>query len=781
MWGGTGILLICTLTLLPTIHGFKNPYDVLGVRRKADIQEIRKAYKQLAKEWHPDKNNDPEAESKFVEITKAYELLSDPARRKKFDDHGITEDTSNLDERPDYSKFHRFAFDEFEDFFGFAGKGFNFFQNGDSLYHKMTITGKHFENHIKPESYKKPYVILFYSDMCFSCVHAEPVWRKIDEEMSFIGIGTATMHAGHERAIAKKIGISSLPGIVVTIDGQSWVYKENMLSSAKVMEFVKRRFHANLIETLNEDTISPFLQGWTDNRVRIIIFAKLPNPRLRYTVIAHQYQERAAFGYVKVATEEGKRIMDKYGVEGYGDTVLLFNEITERPVASLSMSEIPVNTLRSMIESNQYLILPRLSNQQLFDTMCPAEASRYRKHLCVVLLTSDKTEHEPYRTMMREFALNHDYSKRVKFLYLLVNKQEPFVTTLIENPGNIGDPNLKVVIIWRKEDLVVKYEWLSISWDVATERANLSKSELEKTIHRLLQAEEVLLYEVKIDHLLDEHAPSLTGKIMTKFLLAWDTLQESVAKEDLIPALSVFGTVIFIIVIGYFMSYLMRMEEESIQKRRAENSNSATGSKPKPPPEPQLKIHELRGETYNGLIRLLKPGCRTLVIILDKSSMKPLLLKFHRAMWPYRKNKTLMFAYLHVDRGLDWFKKLLYLAIPELDGVDLNINPKNVLGTVLSLNGHRKYFCMYHAKYRDHGFNQKGSGAFMGFEDSQSSDEDVEAPSQQKETERIFDQYESDILFIEHLLDALPNWLDRLFEGTTKRYHVNYWPDSIGK
>ena len=56
----------------------------------------RKAYKQLAKEWHPDKNQDENAEAKFVEINRAYELLSDPERRKEYDNYGITEDTPNF-------------------------------------------------------------------------------------------------------------------------------------------------------------------------------------------------------------------------------------------------------------------------------------------------------------------------------------------------------------------------------------------------------------------------------------------------------------------------------------------------------------------------------------------------------------------------------------------------------------------------------------------------------------------------------------------------------------
>ena len=68
------------------------PYNVLGVKRHSTTQDIRKAYKNLAKEWHPDKNDSPNAQAKFVEINAAYELLSDPERRRKYDQHGILDD-----------------------------------------------------------------------------------------------------------------------------------------------------------------------------------------------------------------------------------------------------------------------------------------------------------------------------------------------------------------------------------------------------------------------------------------------------------------------------------------------------------------------------------------------------------------------------------------------------------------------------------------------------------------------------------------------------------------
>lgn len=68
---------------------------------------------------HPDKNSDPLAESKFVEIKKAYELLADDERRSAYDMHGVTnEDAFSSKNNHDYSQYGRFATDLFEEFFG---------------------------------------------------------------------------------------------------------------------------------------------------------------------------------------------------------------------------------------------------------------------------------------------------------------------------------------------------------------------------------------------------------------------------------------------------------------------------------------------------------------------------------------------------------------------------------------------------------------------------------------------------------------------------------------
>lgn len=60
-------------------------YEVLGVERHASDADIKKAYRKLAQRWHPDVNQEPEAAVKFKEINEAYQVLSDPERRQRYD------------------------------------------------------------------------------------------------------------------------------------------------------------------------------------------------------------------------------------------------------------------------------------------------------------------------------------------------------------------------------------------------------------------------------------------------------------------------------------------------------------------------------------------------------------------------------------------------------------------------------------------------------------------------------------------------------------------------
>jgi curved DNA-binding protein len=117
---------------------FIDYYKVLGLDKKTTEKEIKKAYRKLARKYHPDLNpNDTEAEKKFKQINEANEVLSDPKKRKKYDEYG--KDWQHAEEFERAKKAQRQASGsrgytysgssegDFSDFFEsmFGGSGFN--------------------------------------------------------------------------------------------------------------------------------------------------------------------------------------------------------------------------------------------------------------------------------------------------------------------------------------------------------------------------------------------------------------------------------------------------------------------------------------------------------------------------------------------------------------------------------------------------------------------------------------------------------------------------------
>ena len=107
---------------------YKDYYEILGVSRDADAAAIKSAYRKLARKYHPDVNKTKEAEEKFKDINEAYEVLSDKAKRQRYDSLG-----SNWQGGADYTPppgFENFSFNFNQggaQSFDFGGSGFSDF------------------------------------------------------------------------------------------------------------------------------------------------------------------------------------------------------------------------------------------------------------------------------------------------------------------------------------------------------------------------------------------------------------------------------------------------------------------------------------------------------------------------------------------------------------------------------------------------------------------------------------------------------------------------------
>ncbi|XP_030747818.1 dnaJ homolog subfamily A member 2-like [Sitophilus oryzae] len=113
-------------------------YDILGVSRNASDNEIKKQYRKLAKEFHPDKN--PEAGDKFKEISYAYEVLSDPKKRSTYDKVGLKGMQEGAHQGFDDPLSHLFGGGLFGGFGGFGGGSMHRRQRGEDTIHPLKVT-----------------------------------------------------------------------------------------------------------------------------------------------------------------------------------------------------------------------------------------------------------------------------------------------------------------------------------------------------------------------------------------------------------------------------------------------------------------------------------------------------------------------------------------------------------------------------------------------------------------------------------------------------------------
>lgn len=170
-------------------------YELLGISRDANIQEIRKAFKKIAVKMHPDKNtDDPKAHENFLKFTRAYEVLKEPETRKHYDLYGDT--GSDLNDEKHYHSYSYYKND------------FGIYDDDPII---VTLSRSDYEVNILDDA--QMWFVNFYSPQCHHCHELAPTWRKIAKEFQGT-IRIAAVNCEDDWSLCYQLGISSYPTLM---------------------------------------------------------------------------------------------------------------------------------------------------------------------------------------------------------------------------------------------------------------------------------------------------------------------------------------------------------------------------------------------------------------------------------------------------------------------------------------------------------------------------------------------------------------------------------------
>ncbi|KAI6225805.1 DnaJ domain protein [Aphelenchoides besseyi] len=761
------------------------------------------------------KNDSPDAGERFMQINKAYEVLSDPARKQRYDAYGTFDEPQQNGYQQHHGGGH---FDEFVSF-----------QHFQSYVQKLRLvlsvwwwtrktvgiretsfdTANVHEFGSRTFVYTQPYLIFAYSSYCPACFALESHWTEAVKDLEQFGYGIGTVNYMFDGNMFEKLRVNRVPSLLVLIEGRAIHYRGSYqhLSARSIRMFARDAIPNTFMHRLNTyNGLKRFLDQWEPtNKPSLLFVGAGKEPRLRYLLAAMKYSHFLRFAYIHLGdpSKDIGEMKAAFGIQCVDcENVIVFNDnpregITDR--LSTMGQQIDQNQLARFLERNKFLLLPRISSMQFFDDLCPV-SSRSQRHFCLLLPIKGTSGDQAYVQAMRRFVKQHkDLLKRsnIQISYINVYNQHQFMDQFSQHLQWEEGAKRDILVLWRHEYVKARFAWIPSIWSTDKEIEHKTFETLKNYVVQMARGEFRLEKTAQIPTLVDEYQPSFFTRVSRQVVRMAMTLWFHAKSEDVLPIVSVVGTLLFILVIGYLLNYFIGEHKPpsfEAEKPPAYSSNEWHPEDPKvgvncdntkrPPSansvshrrwrEMESMIHELRAETYFGLIRLLKPGCRSIIVLVDEESKDTLLRQFARFVYPLRKNKTFSFGFLMVNKNLLWFRTLLEHTLP-VDSEDpqapssqfaakmftrlKGINPKQTLGTVLVLCGYKLYFSMYHPMHVP-------SRTRNSSEDSDDSIEEQKPPKAKD-------------LRIENVLNGFPNFLDRLLEGSVRRYYVPEWPDNL--
>ncbi|XP_019736123.1 dnaJ homolog subfamily C member 16-like [Hippocampus comes] len=773
-------LLVFTQGLVETTSRY-DPYKVLGVGRSASQAEVKKAYKNLAKEWHPDKNKDPIAEDMFIKVSKSYEILSNEERRANFDRYG------QIDENEPYGQSRR---QHFQNGFYFDESFFQFSRFRDFADSKYFLHHAQFNSDVLPDSHKRPYLIKVTSDWCFACIHIEPVWKETVQELEPLGVGIGIVDLGFEPRLANQLGAHHAPSIIGLVNGRVSFFHQAVVRE-HLRQFIEDLLPKNLVEKITDDNYQHFLDSWhVGNKPNVLLFDKDFNVPIVYKLTAFAFRDYVHFGYVDQGDTHNIQLLRQFNINSYIPIMLLFKEDTKNPVDIIQAEGLNWKIMDVFVSNNKFLQVPRLVNQQLFDELCPIKQFHRRRKYCVLLITDDDKAFLAQNKAFLDFAMLNR-KEVLRFVYVYQHRQQPLCQALLPNQAVVSP---QVVILERRSPAgKVLYRSVIGGWNGSEEDKSRLLEHLE-----LVQKDPTYLTS-------DATLPELNNEMAPFFLIEWlnaacDHFHQIYNEllysnwQKMMPILSLMFSALFIffgtVIIQAFSEAGENKPQKSAPKEQPQtnddpSSRSTTSSRP--PKKDFVEVTELTNVTYTSNLVKLRPGHINVVLVLTNASKNALLCKFAKEVFSFSGTQTIHFSFLNADKHLHWMPSLLRSCSDTScrgSHFDEDEDSSDYSGHVLALNGYKKYFCHFRPVFTGDDLSDASSVSESSFSSESRRKSRSRSRSSSGSRSRSRDDgarskrgsTRATSIEVHHKLDRLGLWMERLMEGTLPRWQVPSWP-----
>lgn len=617
-----------------------NPYKELGVSRNAGEKEIKNSYRKLAKKWHPDRNDAPDAQERFMRISQAYEILSDPDRRQMYDDYGTTQEPRQGGGGG--NGYQRDSFDQFfRDFhFGGFGGGFRFNSGQRRKSTEEEINKKIYEETILPNSHIKPFLIFSYTEFCYSCMAVDQVWETLKEEIKSIGFGAGHSDASWNRELSKALSINTVPSIVGIINGRVYHFRgeytlknlrefvRNLMPSKLMLEVQQYNFNQTLYESIEENKV-------------LALFGSFSNQlTLRYQMPCYLMSNNIKCAFIKLSSidEEFRRFMsDNYHVHlpesklEKEEILYIFKENLNSPVEkfnykpayNIRAKELSYASILQTFEEHKFSYLPRVSSTQHFYDLCTSWSQtnldellpQANKVICV-LIVADSTSQSPgflfdnnrKAKFMKKIVVDDYFKKHARFAYIYSDVQTEFFERLsralklkaTKSKGNLKYFEEKIILLKRLDNRQAQFEVYDFE---DTEKESIMKQQID-ALKKVLRGAKKFEYKINIPTFYDETTQSLLNLMIDYFENILSYVSDRVFWENLLGNSSymmiIFCTILFIWLMMMFSaeqsdplsaSRSKTKETKFNRQKYAYNNNYST------PNEANNQSHYYEGET----------------------------------------------------------------------------------------------------------------------------------------------------------------------------------------